>query len=197
MELRGASSNDRRVQRTRRLLRDALIALITERGWDKVSVQDVCERADVGRSTFYTHFADKEELLLGGFDDLRKVLRAQRSSSGRATGEPLAFVRGLIEHAGEHATLFRAIIGKRAGHAVEKRFRQTVLALVKEDLAAYGLGGRTLDVTTSYAAGALVEVLTWWIDTRNSLDAAELEAAFRRLTLPVLTVSRGLKVGGP
>jgi AcrR family transcriptional regulator len=181
---------DRRVQRTRRMLREALIALIIERGWDDVSVQDVCERADVGRSTFYTHFADREELLLGGFDDLRKMLKMQKAGS---KVENLAFVRGLIEHVRGHTQLFRAIIGKRAGHSIEKRFRQTVTALVREDLAEHGHAGRALEVTTHYIAGALVELLTWWVDTRNPLGADEVEELFRKLTAPVLTVSRSLR----
>jgi AcrR family transcriptional regulator len=192
MDVKEVNPNDRRVLRTRRMLRDALIELITERGWDNVSVQDICDRADVGRSTFYTHFADKEELLLGGFDDLRKMLRAQKHSPG---GDKLAFVRGLIEHAQEHSKPFRAIIGKKAGHAVEKRFRQTVIALVKEDLVEHGYTGRSLDVTTYYVAGALVELLTWWVDTRNALDAAQVEEMFRRLTTPVLVAARGIKAG--
>lgn len=70
---------DRRVQRTRRLLHAAIIELIDEHGWDAITVQDVCQRADVGRSTFYVHFADKEELLVSGFGELRKQL--QRASS--------------------------------------------------------------------------------------------------------------------
>jgi AcrR family transcriptional regulator len=190
MSVKAANPEDRRVLRTRRMLRDALIALIIERGWDEVSVQDVCDRADVGRSTFYTHFADKEELLLGGFDDLRKMLRAHQTA---VPGEKLAFVRGLIEHAHEHSRLFRAIIGKRAGHAVEKRFRQTVVSLVRDDLTEHGYAGRALEVTTHYIAGALVELLTWWVDRRNSPSPAELEEVFRRLTSPVLNASKSLK----
>jgi AcrR family transcriptional regulator len=182
--------SDRRVLRTRRMLREALIALITERGWDNVSVQDVCERADVGRSTFYTHFADREELLLGGFDDLRKMLRAPK---GRSKDGTLPFVRGLIEHVHGHSQLFRAIIGKRAGHSIEKRFRQTVMGLVREELIESGLGGRALDVTSHYVAGALVELLTWWVDTRNALGADEIEELFRKLTAPVLAASRSIK----
>jgi AcrR family transcriptional regulator len=189
MEAKLANPNDRRVLRTGRMLREALIDLIGERGWDNLSVQDVCDRADVGRSTFYTHFGDMEELLIGGFDDLRKMLRARTSSSS----EKLAFVRGLIEHAHEHSQLFRAIVGKRAGHAIEKRFRQTVISLVRDDLAEHGLAGRPLEATTHYVAGALVELVTWWVDTRNSIPPAELEELFRRLTMPVLSASRAIK----
>ena len=49
---------DRRVRRTQRQLRDSLVTLILERGWDAITVRDVCEHADVGRSTFYVHYAD-------------------------------------------------------------------------------------------------------------------------------------------
>ena len=114
---------DRRVRRTRDALRDALLKLILERGWDAVDVRDICERADVGRSTFYTHFADKEDLLLSGFDDLRKALKALRPAVA-GSGKPLAFTRGLFDHAHANRWLFRALVGKRSGLAVQKRFRQ-------------------------------------------------------------------------
>src|SRR5689334_1033995 len=109
---------DRRVRRTRKQLRDALVALVLERGWDAVSVRDVCARADIGRSTFYVHFADKEELLLSGFDDLHQALEHERTSAS----EPFGFVTSLITHASENVRLFRALIGKRSGQAVQRRF---------------------------------------------------------------------------
>ncbi|HET9931299.1 MAG TPA: TetR/AcrR family transcriptional regulator, partial [Polyangiaceae bacterium] len=139
---------DRRVQRTRRALSEALIGLILERGWDDVSVQDVCDRANVGRSTFYTHFADKEELLVGGLDDLRMGLR--QLAPVEAGARPLGFLRGIIEHADEHRRLFRAVIGKRSGHAVQQRFRQMLIDLIQEDLAAVAPAGPHLDVTARY-----------------------------------------------
>lgn len=69
---------DRRVRRTREALRDALLALLVERGWDDIDVQALCVRADIGRSTFYLHFPNKEALLRGSL------------------AEPLAFLGGLI-----------------------------------------------------------------------------------------------------
>ncbi|WP_430649333.1 TetR/AcrR family transcriptional regulator [Bradyrhizobium nanningense] len=68
---------DRRVQRTRRALRDAFHTLMAERGWDDVSIQSICERANIGRSTFYLHYDSKEQLLEGGLDDLRQALRCR------------------------------------------------------------------------------------------------------------------------
>ena len=56
---------DRRARRTRQLLRDAFVALLKEKRYEDVSVQDIIERADVARSTFYVHYVDKEDLLVG------------------------------------------------------------------------------------------------------------------------------------
>lgn len=67
--------SDRRVLRTKRALRSALLEVIVERGYDAVSVQAIADRADVGRATFYTHYADKEDLLLGSLDPLAARLR--------------------------------------------------------------------------------------------------------------------------
>ena len=73
----GAKAEDRRVQRTRTLLLDALLDLIAEKGYAAVTVQDIVDRANVGRSTFYAHFLDKRELLLSGVNGLLMFLAQQ------------------------------------------------------------------------------------------------------------------------
>ncbi len=171
---------DRRVGRTRRLLHEACIALILEKGWDRFSVQDVCDRADVGRSTFYTHFADKEELLLSGFDMLKPAMRALGEGKG-----PLGFALPLIEHAAENQRLFRALVGKRSGVVVQRRFREIVLELVAEDLAHLP-AGKKRDTAVHAVAGAFLELLMWWIDGRTSLDAKDIGAAFTKIAAPML-----------
>ena len=64
-------TEDRRIQRTRQSLQTALSELIVEKGYEKVTVQDVIDRANVGRSTFYVHFESLDQLLLSGFEPLR------------------------------------------------------------------------------------------------------------------------------
>ena len=55
------TKTDRRVQRTRELLQKALIALISERRYDAITIQDIVDRANVGRTTFYLHYSSKDE----------------------------------------------------------------------------------------------------------------------------------------
>ncbi len=178
-------SADRRVQRTRLALRDALISLLEECGWDDINIQSLCERANVGRSTFYLHFQNKEELLVSGFDDLRAGLRAQAEMRKNGKSGSLLFVRGLIEHVYEQRALFRAIVGRRSGHVVQKRFREMVNQLVEEEISLPAKGWQQ-DAGARYVAGALVELLAWWVDAGTARNAEEIEHLFSQLTLSVI-----------
>ncbi len=173
-------SLDRRVQRTRDALRVALITLLEERGWDDINIQDLCELANVGRSTFYLHFQNKEELLVGGFDDLRAWLRTRREET---KVDAMPFVRGLIEHVHEQRNLFRSVVGRRSGHVVKKRFREMVCRLVEEEGVRPHAGWRQ-KAGARYIAGALVELLAWWVDSGKSHTADEIEELFYQLALP-------------
>lgn len=178
-------ASDRRVQRTRRSLRDALISLLVERGWDDINIQILCERADIGRSTFYLHFQNKEQLLVSGFNDLRAGLRAQPAIADDGTSGSLPFVRGLIEHVYEQRTLFRAIIGRRSGHVVQKRFREMVNRLVEEEIPLSATGWKR-DAGARYVAGALVELLAWWVDGGTERSADDIEHLYYQLTVPAI-----------
>lgn len=180
---RTRKTTDQRVARTHRALHHALIALILERGWDHTSVQTICDRANVGRSTFYTHFESKEKLLLSGFNELRQMLREQARAAGT---EPLSFLRGLIDHVSDQRKLFRSVIGRRSSHVVHIRFRETVRHLVAEDFAGFAAPGWQREAAVHYVAGALVETLAWWVDAKNAIVPDEIEQYFRQLALPVV-----------
>ncbi|MDB4973523.1 MAG: Transcriptional regulator [Myxococcaceae bacterium] len=178
---------DRRVARTQRLLREALLSLILEKGWDEVSVQDVCERADVGRSTFYVHFGDKEELLLSGFDFFQRDLLQQVAAAG---AKPLAFVRPLVEHVRDHHKLFRALVGKRSGQVVQKRFLAVLVNLLDSDLGESVPSGLRRTAAVRYAAGALSESLIWWLDSKARLDTEEITDVLQQLTSGLLAAAK-------
>jgi AcrR family transcriptional regulator len=178
--------NDRRVQRTRRLLHEAFISLILERGYDAVTIRDVVQRAGVGRSTFYTHFADLEEVLVGwpaGHRWLREF-----AAGGESERRPLGFTRALLEHVDERRRLWRALVGKRGGMAVKQRFRQDLLELVREDVAALAGNQPTevLEGIVRYVTGAFMELLFWWLDARTALAPADIDEIFHRLTASAL-----------
>src|SRR5258708_20033897 len=105
----------RRIQRTRHLLRQALFTLIVERGYETITVEEITERANVGRATFYVHYKDKEELLLVCLEELFHETAAtlgpisgETFQAGGKPPAPLAFE--LIPH---HHQPFRFFFTKR------------------------------------------------------------------------------------
>jgi AcrR family transcriptional regulator len=177
------TGEDRRVRKTRRQLRDALLQLIPERGWDAISVQDICARADVGRSTFYVHFADKEELLLTGLEDLHQALDWQRA---QAVGS-FAFVEGLIEHAKEKARLLRSLIGKRSSPNIQRRFREVVMQLVRAELDEYDLEEKQQRAVVHFIGAGLAELITTWLDRPSTFDIEHLAETCRSLANATLS----------
>lgn len=190
---------DRRSQRTRDALRGALLALLVERAWDEIAVQDVCDRANVGRSTFYSHYPSKDALLVGGFDDLRAVLQrdlrvgvaAELARAPAPQPGCFCFAPGLIDHAQEHQRMFRGLIGRRSSHVVQQRFREMVVVLVADELPD------TPDPVANQAAaralaGAFVELLSWWVEQGMPLPKEQLEALFNRMAQPVLQQLRAV-----
>lgn len=182
---------DRRVQKTLQSLHQALISLILEKGYDAVSVQDILDKANVGRSTFYSHFGSKEALLQRGLEDLRKLLsshqRAARAGRPRDAGGSMAFSRVLFEHASGYREVYRAMLGQRAGALVTSRMSSLLAELVQAELpprlANKAIRHIPRDAVVHYIAGALLSVLTWWVDEGDKVSAVEADAIFRGLAL--------------
>ena len=178
---------DRRSVRTRTALRDALIELIGERGWDDIAVQDVCERANIGRSTFYLHYPNKDALLEGGFNGLQAHVQSQSRQAARAgaRGGPwpgFGFAPGLIEHVHEQRKIFRHLIGRRSGYVVQQRFRELMIRLIADELPA-SAGGLPREARVRWLAGALAELLSWWIEQRSPMPPDALAARFNELAV--------------
>lgn len=192
-----ARTNDRRVQRTQQLLRSALFALIQERGFEGISVQEIIDRANVGRATFYAHFDNKEDLLLSGFEDLRAALRSrQREALLRAASldqRMFAFSRDLIHHVDEHRHLIRAMAGKHSGAVAQAVLLKLVIDLVRDDLKAIGVERNcpSAEVAVRFIAGGLFAMLTWWLEAKPRPSVQELDADFRRFALPAAKVVLG------
>jgi AcrR family transcriptional regulator len=174
------------VRKTRRVLHEALVTLILERGWDAVSVSDVCEKADVGRSTFYVHFADKENLLLSGFDELHSAMEQIRASAK----VPFGFLGPLAAHAAENGRLVQALLGRQSGQRVQWRFRDVLASLVEAELKLLKVPKAARATMTHFIAGGAAEVLMGWLDHPQGVSADKLASELRQLATAVVEASR-------
>ncbi|WP_344947699.1 TetR/AcrR family transcriptional regulator [Sphaerisporangium flaviroseum] len=189
-------SPDRRVRRTRRAVHQALVELILEKGYDAVTVTDLINRADVGRSTFYAHFTDKQDVLFGNLDELSDLLHLVPAAK---PDKLFAFSLPMFEHLHEQRRLARALLGRRGGSAVMARAEQIMADVVRgELLAALPQGSRpppSLDLVVTCAVGAFMALMRKWADGELAATPAEMDAAFRAVVTPgveaVLAAHRG------
>lgn len=204
----GDERRDRRVQRSRRLLQEALVALILERGYGAVTVQALLDRADVGRATFYAHFADKGALLLSIFDELRDSLRRELAGITPETvarfGEGVGLLQPLFAHAAQHRRLYRALLGSREGVALLQALREMLATPLREHLqSAVAQHGRppavpVVDVELVVAAfvSAVLGVLVWWLEADLPYTPAEMDRTVERLMSLGLGATLGLDARG-
>ncbi|HZD11520.1 MAG TPA: TetR/AcrR family transcriptional regulator [Candidatus Binatia bacterium] len=116
---------DRRVQRTRKLLQEALIKLVAEKGYEAVTVRELLDEANVGRSTFYAHFQDKDHLLRSILDRLNELFEQHKKQVREATKNPAnadnmdltlgsSPTLSLFQFVGQNHRFFKALLGNRS-----------------------------------------------------------------------------------
>jgi AcrR family transcriptional regulator len=160
---------DPRVQRTRTLLQDALLALARERPLDEIAVADVADRATVNRSTFYQHYPDTDTLLADALDARAAAAGADLSSilPDADAAPPEVLVR-YMEHVAEHAELYRRAFGEHGSPVAVTRLRRRVGQLSLDGLRQHGTPGALADLPPEVAAaalaGALIGVLVAWLE---------------------------------
>jgi AcrR family transcriptional regulator len=187
---------DRRIERTKAALREALVRLMTEKGYEAITVQDIIDRANVGRATFYAHYDGKEALHDAALDGLADMLR-ERSAALRASGADgtLACCTAMFEHAHSHRALYRGLVSRRGGATVLHGIRKRMAMLVREELVPTekkrrGPDAIPLDLVVEHVVSGFSAVLAWWMDRKTRYGPAEIDAIFRRLTLPGLAMER-------
>ncbi len=186
-----AQRKDRRVQRTQQLIRSALFSLIQEKGYEALSVQDIIDRADVGRATFYAHFDSKDDLLVSGFEHLKANLKA-RQQEARGARLPqdrvFAFSYELFAHVQEFRQLFKAMVGKHSGAIVVRTIQKLLLDLirneVKQPVSRDNDSSLPSEALAQFIAGGLMGLLTWWLNDRTAISVDEVNAMFRKLAIP-------------
>ena len=190
-----AKAPDRRVLRTQQLLQTALISLIQEKGFEALSVQDIIDRANVGRATFYAHFDNKEDLLVSRLDGLRASLQARQRQAPTLTDDRVfAYSHDMFVHVNEHRTVFRSMVGKRSGAVIQQLFHKMLIDLVRDDVKALmpqKAGAATPhEGVVQLIAGGLFGLVLWWVDGPMKLSVEDVDALFRRLAIPAVKVMR-------
>jgi AcrR family transcriptional regulator len=175
---------DRRVRRTRDALGDALVALMHERPFPAITVQQVLDRAHVGRSTFYTHYRDKDDLFLSDVDEFFEGMATLLTRCGEASHR-VAPVRELFAHVAAWREFVAALVTSGKFHDVrdlgQGHFARAIDRRLADLPAAAGLSPAYRAALSHALAGALLSLLWWWIDHTAAGSPAEMDDVYHRL----------------
>lgn len=170
-----------RGQETQRHLRDVLLQLILEKGYEAVTIKDITERAEVDRTTFYLHFQDKNDLFLKTQQWLVDDLIAQRHQrSGPFPGLVLVF-----EHIAQHSAQYQVFLQLEGGATLlHEHIVQNTRPILEQLFAEHGLKPEVeIDFLVHFLMGALRSTGRWWLQTGMSTSPAEMAQQFLQLAL--------------
>jgi len=185
-------SAGRQVTRTKLALREALLELIARKGYDRITVQELVERADVGRATFYSHYADKDAVLRENLAALSERIRAQVKEAGTASGSTaIAFSLPMLEHVAEVKPMFTALLGRRGSPTVRQLFLDILSDLIAEGLRDKGAGlPAPPSAVVQFLAAGFLAIARWWVVEAPQRSAREVHDIYVRLAAPSLERAR-------
>lgn len=175
---------DRRVTRTRGLLRDALLSLLMEKKHESITIQDITDRANLGRATFYLHYKDKDDLLFQvlkeGFDSLVMKIERKQEESGMI---PAKIVEDVFLHVQERKKLYLALLRDRQTGELLQGTHQYVVEKMKQRFFV-SLDNTTvvMDAAAEYMAGAMISLVIWWLQADAPIPTDEVAEIFVILT---------------
>jgi AcrR family transcriptional regulator len=198
------TKTDRRVMRTRAALRQALIELIREKGYEALTVEEIARHANLGRATFYLHYHDKDDLLLEEFsllagervDALARVpfadwLPDTEDLTIDASNRPIQPFLMVFQHVADNAELYRILLRNPGSKRLAGRIREILIASINQFVQTKAktdpipiLFEIPVDFLAAYFNGALVSSIDWWLENMEQVSVEEMTRMFQRLFFP-------------
>jgi AcrR family transcriptional regulator len=201
---------DRRIQRTRQSLRTALMELIKEKEYDALSIEEITERANVGRTTFYLHYKDKEDLLMEEFSTIlyeRAMVLSeipfsvwlQVSDEDPKNSKPSQPLLLVFQHIYENSELYYLLLKSTNSSKIIERIRKVTTDSIVKFVEAKKetdpiplLSEVPIEFFAAFFSGALISVVSWWIREDMRHTPEEVTAMFRSLFFRGATGTLGL-----
>jgi len=179
---------DRRVRRSRRLLRDALFSLILEKEYPAITIKEITERADVAYITFFRHYDDIDELLMEGLGKLLDGLQRRIEKAAQEAQEApqdVAEGRVIFEHVQEQSDLYTVLLKSQGAHQIRKRVRDTIADLYRTTCRPLQADQGIVpgDVAANHIAASLLALIEWWLEQGMVYPVERMAQIYYRLIL--------------
>ena len=171
---------DLRVQRTYLLLKNALLGLLAKKSFDEIKVNDICNLAMIHRTTFYSHFQDKYDLLEYCVKNIEQELTEKINTTQYSNSKEFYtnLVMSLLEYISENKKMFKSVLKNNFDNSVNKIFMNTCINYITDMLEKekdQGIYHKTkIPIIAQFYAGAVISTIVWWIKNDESLDEKEL-----------------------
>ncbi len=179
---------DRRSQRTRHLVSSAMMELLLEKRYDAITVQDMLDRAGIGRSTFYAHYFDKEDVLASIAEQMLETFGQQlfKRDAGQGIVPSLELFRHVYQH--PQRQHFQAMLRGHAGELLWETGQVFLSRNIEQALTSACAGKRSpsipLAVVAQYLAGAFLNLFKWWLEAEMPYAPEQIDSIFQQLALP-------------
>lgn len=181
---------DVRVRRTQTLLRGALVELIEDRGFDRVTVGDLCSRAMVSRAAFYRNYRDKYQLVERIFDAAVAEMTRQDSGDTRSPGRRYA---DFFRHIDAYHRLYAALLGRKGSPWFADRMRSTFAGTSSQHFAGEDADG----LAPSVISAIFVQSILWWLEHDRPCPPEEIAGRSARLIRAVIEAAGAGGTLGP
>ena len=158
-----------------------------EKGYRAVSIKDIIDRANVGRSTFYAHYADKDELFESQLNRMVEML-IQHTPPAILERNPFFPSLGLFQHVQQQWKLYK-LLSWEAGNTLHiNHLQKSISDQIEQRIAAEGkIYDLPIPILANFLAGSLLSLLKWWLDNKMVYSPEQMDEMFRRLALPGIT----------
>lgn len=172
--------SDLRTARTYKLLKGALLELLSRNSFDSIKVNDICDLAMVHRTTFYSHFSDKYELLDYVIHDIEKeILSGFSTSQFKSTKEFYSnLIMSLLNYVGSNKIFYRNMMKNNYSAGIITIFHNSAITHISEIIEKEQKNGLQADVPitimSEFYSGAVTATLMWWLNSNTDISEEQL-----------------------
>lgn len=209
---------DRRIQRTRHALRTALLELIKDKGYDSISIEEITERANIGRATFYLHYKDKEDLLLEQFSEMANekvqliseipfsewLPNHENAKPGMRENQHLLPLLMVFQHIYDNSEFYYILLKSENSSRIVERIRmistESIVKFVETKMQTDPiplLFEVPIEFFASFFSGALLSSISWWLEEDMRHSPEEVTQMFRKLFFRGARETLGLPGNSP
>ena len=172
---------DRRIQRTQRALMDALVTLSLEKGYDAISIRDITERANVSYSTFFRHYAEKDELLSellkSVANELTTLINHNPNRSREAEG------RLIFQHVADNQAFFRVLFSSQGTSKVMRNIQDEIAVAVIRNNPMPSDEIIPPEIVANQLVVAILTLIRWWLDHDMAYGIERMATIYSRLII--------------